>query len=189
MSVACQRSLENEGPPIPMLLRCPACNLQHVDAEHGAWYKQGALEHLCVGCSHRWRPSETHATFGLCCTGIGAAWCPIHGDCNCPNRAYALDGPSCPLHRDGSDHGAVSEERDVIGEMAATLRRSILRAVDLRVIKGLVRGHGPDGSEVLVFDPGVSWNDVVAQAVMRGVIMTDEAAFLRRVAEVQGWSS
>ncbi len=38
------------------------------------------------------------------CTGITAAWCPLHGDCSCPDPV-ALDDPSCPLHALTSPHG------------------------------------------------------------------------------------
>jgi hypothetical protein len=135
--------------------------------EHDGWFKQGALEHLCVGCGHRWRPSELHATFGLCCTGIGAAWCPIHGDCNCPNRAYALDGPTCPLHRDGSDHGAVSDERDPVLEL------------EQQLLKHLLDAH-----------PKAYWgenvHDVISDAYQTGLLTADEFAFLRRVEESRG---
>ena len=39
------------------------------------------------------------------CTGITAAWCPLHGDCSCPDPADAMDHPSCPLHAVSSPHG------------------------------------------------------------------------------------
>lgn len=38
------------------------------------------------------------------CTGVTAAWCPVHGDCTCPDRLVAMDGP-CPLHDHDSLHG------------------------------------------------------------------------------------
>ena len=43
----------------------------------------------------------------LGCTGITAAWCPIHGDCRCPDRGWAgdLNDPDCPLHAPSSLHG------------------------------------------------------------------------------------
>jgi hypothetical protein len=41
------------------------------------------------------------------CTGLTAVWCPIHGDCRCPE----IDGvggpgsdPDCPLHAVTSSH-------------------------------------------------------------------------------------
>lgn len=43
----------------------------------------------------------------LGCTGITAAWCPVHGDCRCPDRESGgdLDDPSCPLHGADGHHG------------------------------------------------------------------------------------
>lgn len=40
----------------------------------------------------------------LTCTGLAAVWCPIHGNCRCPDRENALDDPNCPLHSPRSDH-------------------------------------------------------------------------------------
>lgn len=31
------------------------------------------------------------------CTGLFAGWCPIHGDCNCPQSDIYFDD-RCPLH-------------------------------------------------------------------------------------------
>ena len=42
------------------------------------------------------------------CTGWGASWCPIHGDCTCAPDSYseyeAGDDHFCPLHGDRSAH-------------------------------------------------------------------------------------
>lgn len=38
------------------------------------------------------------------CTGLAASWCPIHGDCACPERENALDDWNCPLHSPVSAH-------------------------------------------------------------------------------------
>jgi hypothetical protein len=40
------------------------------------------------------------------CTGLTASWCPVHGDCSCPNREEAMDDEGCPLHSWESSHGA-----------------------------------------------------------------------------------
>lgn len=61
-----------EGPtvdifPIDMVLHCPACGLQHIDAPDpmgetegfiGAWTNPPHLSHLCHGCGHIWRPAD-----------------------------------------------------------------------------------------------------------------------------------
>lgn len=42
------------------------------------------------------------------CTGLTARWCPVHGDCNCPQDRFDdrdMDGlGNCPLHRMESTH-------------------------------------------------------------------------------------
>lgn len=40
------------------------------------------------------------------CTGLTAAWCPIHGLCTCPDREQAMDSEDCPLHMRESTHAA-----------------------------------------------------------------------------------
>lgn len=42
------------------------------------------------------------------CTGTTARWCPIHGDCTCPddpNDIRYLNADNCPLHDSASPHG------------------------------------------------------------------------------------
>jgi len=47
--------------PIDMLLFCPVCGLQHVDAADErtpGWTNPPHKSHLCHGCGHIWRPSD-----------------------------------------------------------------------------------------------------------------------------------
>lgn len=56
--------------PIDMILYCPACGTQHIDAtefEHRtdlagtldvAWTNPPHRSHLCAGCGHIWRPAD-----------------------------------------------------------------------------------------------------------------------------------
>jgi hypothetical protein len=44
------------------------------------------------------------------CTGLSAAWCPVHGDCRCPERENALDAWTCPLHSPSSLHAEPVEQ-------------------------------------------------------------------------------
>lgn len=47
--------------PIDMVLHCPACGLQHVDApDHRTpdWNNPPHRSHLCHGCGHIWRPAD-----------------------------------------------------------------------------------------------------------------------------------
>lgn len=46
------------------------------------------------------------------CTGVAASWCPVHGDCTCPEpetptASKSFDDPSCPLHSSSSSHADV----------------------------------------------------------------------------------
>lgn len=48
------------------------------------------------------------------CTGVSAAWCPIHGDCTCPeinaDGERDMNDGDCPLHSASSDHAETTEE-------------------------------------------------------------------------------
>jgi hypothetical protein len=54
--------------PIDMVLHCPACGLQHIDAPdtnydphyegHMIWENPPHRSHLCAGCGHVWRPAD-----------------------------------------------------------------------------------------------------------------------------------
>lgn len=54
--------------PIDMVLHCPTCGMQHIDApeEHSAvlprnyghWSNPPHRSHLCHGCGHIWRPAD-----------------------------------------------------------------------------------------------------------------------------------
>lgn len=46
------------------------------------------------------------------CTGVTAAWCPVHGDCTCADRLVAMDDDGCPLHDKASLHAATEEATD-----------------------------------------------------------------------------
>lgn len=67
--------------PIPMILFCPACRCQHIDAEEphkpscrindstgqpwcdcGQWTNPPHISHLCKFCGHIWRPADVPTT-------------------------------------------------------------------------------------------------------------------------------
>jgi hypothetical protein len=48
--------------PIPMLLYCPRCDKQHVDAPDGVWENPPHRTHRCQGCHYEWRPSDVATT-------------------------------------------------------------------------------------------------------------------------------
>lgn len=58
---------DSQPAPIDMVLHCPACGMQHIDAseppvefEPGAaqWSNPPHRSHLCHGCGHIWRPAD-----------------------------------------------------------------------------------------------------------------------------------
>lgn len=65
---------QQEPEPIDMVLHCPVCGMQHIDApeqqdpnerdfgmttkESGAWTNPPHRSHLCHGCEHVWRPAD-----------------------------------------------------------------------------------------------------------------------------------
>lgn len=62
------------------------------DGDHKAWHDGPA------GVETRtWPP----------CTGMTALWCPVHGDCSCPEEGPddPRDAEHCPLHSFASSHG------------------------------------------------------------------------------------
>lgn len=50
--------------PLPMLLFCPACNMQHVDAPQPEkdWANPPHRSHECQGCGYVWRPADALTT-------------------------------------------------------------------------------------------------------------------------------
>lgn len=47
--------------PIDMVLHCPACGMQHIDAPDDRspdWKNEPHRSHLCHGCGHIWRPAD-----------------------------------------------------------------------------------------------------------------------------------
>jgi hypothetical protein len=53
--------------PIPMILHCPACGLQHVDrpgtaVDGSPWGNPPHRSHLCQECGHTWRPADVFTT-------------------------------------------------------------------------------------------------------------------------------
>jgi hypothetical protein len=52
--------------PIDMLLYCPRCTTQHIDAPSlaASWTNPPHRSHLCAQCGHIWRPADV-ATNGV----------------------------------------------------------------------------------------------------------------------------
>lgn len=83
----------------------------------------------CTVCGHPKRPWWRHFWRAMWqpkgslryCTGVTATWCPVHGDCACPDdhdptdAGYGikdLDDPSCPLHSFKSNHADDEDRAD-----------------------------------------------------------------------------
>lgn len=49
---------EPAADPVDMLLFCPNCTEQHIDAPHGTWTNPPHKTHECQRCGYRWRPSD-----------------------------------------------------------------------------------------------------------------------------------
>lgn len=72
------------------LHHAPMCGANH-------YHHTRPLTSACTcGAEKQWRLEQG-------CTGLSAAWCPIHGDCIC-DRENGLDHEECPLHNRGSQH-------------------------------------------------------------------------------------
>lgn len=52
------------APPIDMILRCPRCQMQHVDAPGEGWTNPPHRSHFCAGCGAVWRPADV-PTYGV----------------------------------------------------------------------------------------------------------------------------
>lgn len=52
----------------------------------------------------RLHPYRLARAAGLRCTAASAVWCPVCGDCACPDREDRMDDPFCPLHAPDSPH-------------------------------------------------------------------------------------
>lgn len=53
---------EQKAEPIPMVLHCPQCGSQHIDAPSGEWTNPPHKSHLCSGCGAIWRPADVPTT-------------------------------------------------------------------------------------------------------------------------------
>lgn len=93
--------------PIPMILHCPACGLQHIDKPEFAapslndagsilWDNPPHRSHLCHGCGHIWRPADV----------------PTEGVASISTKGKA-DSPPADLR---SRLSAAEAERDILRE-------------------------------------------------------------------------
>lgn len=65
--------------PVPMLLFCPGCGLQHIDAPDErtpGWTNPPHRSHLCHGCGYIWRPCDRPTDGVAALTTKGPKDCP-----------------------------------------------------------------------------------------------------------------
>jgi hypothetical protein len=56
--------MSSDGAPIPLLLFCPRCDRQHVDAPQPEkdWTNPPHRSHECQACGYVWRPADVATT-------------------------------------------------------------------------------------------------------------------------------
>lgn len=91
-----------EQKPIDMVLHCPACGTQHVDAPDErtpGWVNEPHRSHLCHNCWHIWRPADVPTngvaaikTKGKADSPVAATAQPVH--CQTCNDTGMIGGPS-----------------------------------------------------------------------------------------------
>jgi len=108
--------------PIPMVLHCPRCGLQHIDEPEPAkgWDNPPHRSHLCHGCGAVWRPASV-ATTGVArleAEGTRDTWAPGEPVLReFAGRQTALVDRVCSAVERG--------EQDVGGEGALTVLREL----------------------------------------------------------------
>jgi predicted Zn-ribbon and HTH transcriptional regulator len=65
-----ERLIEVSNRPIDVVLHCPHCKLQHIDAPEpdAGWTNPPHREHLCHGCRKLWRPAVVYTN------GVAGGW-------------------------------------------------------------------------------------------------------------------
>lgn len=113
---------EREAPPIDMVLHCPVCHTQHIDAPDpvredlsklDTWkqvlYVQGWTNpphrsHKCSGCGHIWRPAD------VCTNGVAAV--KTVGKNDSPLVAAAPEIDECAANGNGHNFGPHGPHRE-----------------------------------------------------------------------------
>jgi hypothetical protein len=109
--------------PIPLLLHCPRCGTQHVDAPEEGWTNPPHRTHRCRQCECRWRPADV-ATVGVASIathGREDDWwvgCPTLRDFAEDAYRKCMSAWSCgePRHRVEAMIGAVEQLGSALAE-------------------------------------------------------------------------
>ena len=98
--------------PIDMVLYCPTCGMQHIDAPEphllGAvdlttWHNPAHRSHLCHGCGHIWRPADVPTNGVAAVKTKGKADSPIAAPQLAPTAAQPVDGWKWMTHPSRND--------------------------------------------------------------------------------------
>lgn len=103
-----------EQAPVEMVLHCPCCGTQHIDAadEARGWHNPPHRSHLCAFCKHVWRPAD------ICTTGVAAVQTRGQHDdpVETPPAVFPIEAP-LPWTGDGEGR-LVDATGRVIGKLA-----------------------------------------------------------------------
>jgi len=126
--------------PIDMVLHCPACGMQHVDAPQDhpldPWLNPPHRSHLCKGCGHIWRPADVPTNGVAAVKTRGKADSPIAPGAVQPPRKpdweLRLEGAEAFAEAYGEQDDAGREGREPLSEAT----------IDEWVLPGEVRAQG-----------------------------------------------
>jgi hypothetical protein len=83
--------------PVPMVLHCPSCGEQHIDAPEldKGWTNPPHRSHLCHACGTVWRPADIQTTGvpALKTRGAGDSWPPSQPKGERMTETEALETP------------------------------------------------------------------------------------------------
>ncbi len=92
---------------------------------------------------------KAHQKVGHMCESVSATWCPVCGDCCCPDREVSMNDPHCPLHLNTSLHAGCKAAYE-----------------DLLILKRRER-------ELLTSEAAQRWLELPVEVVGTSIDMTD----------------
>ncbi len=121
---------------VNLILYCPACGDQHVDAPNKVqgWFNPPHRSHLCHACGHIWRPAdvETNGVIAIETRGkndspIAIAGAPFHDEAPLP---WAVGEDGDVVDARGLPIFTIDQHRDRPDEIVIELARAIVRVVN-----------------------------------------------------------
>lgn len=104
--------LDNPEDDTPRLVYADWCD------EHGEPGRAEFIRAQVGVARHEAELARRHPDQDLC-TEVCASWCPVCGDCCCPDPESSMDWPACPLHAPTSRHNSDESLRAVAAELAS----------------------------------------------------------------------